>query len=689
MKNSKVLKALFRSLFVIMIFGGCHKEKIEARFYPRVRTHNVSNITSDGATFWGEIIAAGNSPALEYGFAWSTHDTPSPKISEHIIVEEVLSSGKFSCRIDFSLIRSEKYYVRSFVKTDELTVFGNAVSFVSDGSGHPNIHEVLPPTGFWGDTISFVGEGFSSIENSIFFGELKAEVIMNSDSLIKAIVPSSPNEESVDITHQVDVNSAVWPGYFQYRVPELRDFAPREALFGDTVTIRGNNFHPNSGFTKAFFNDIESDIIFLSDSVVKTIVPENLKSSANTLTILSDSFRVKSAEHFYLIPLQFSGFSPDTFTVFEDDLLLTIYGTGFSSLSDKNTVLFEEHELEVDQAWPDSLHVIIPLDIFPNPDYAFDLKGGVKVKVADQSMVLQDSVHFINEGIFSWNRRKEFPGEGRVDALSFSFNGKGYVGTGLNYEDAANEKYFSDFWEYDPVSDNWSRIDDLPGDPRAGAAMMKINNTVYVGLGSSNYNDESSYMNDWYRFNEDGSWTQLNDFPGAGRHGSFSMMNYLGGGKVAPNDQGQRDYRDLWTYNPAADLWTSQAEIPYSIVEDDGLVLNNTGYIFSENKIFEFENGRWDYYSVSGVSQGYSGFTLRDRICRAFSLGEGNNLSGSQIILAADMSILEASEIHFPWSARTHVTIFTIGDSAYFVGGTTYDNSTVFLTDFYELSIDK
>lgn len=689
MKNRKVLKSLFLSLFVIMIFVGCHKEKIEARFYPRVRTLDVSNITSDGVTFWGEIIAPGNSATVEYGFAWSTHDTPSPKISEHIIVKEGLSTGKFSCRIDYSLIRDEEYYVRSFVKTDELTVFGNAVSFVSDGSNPPEIIEVLPSTGFWGDTISFVGEGFSSIVNTIYFGEHEAEVILNSDSLIKAIVPSLPNKKSVDITHQVDVNSVVWPEYFQYRVPEIRNFTPREGLFGDTVTISGNNFHPNPGFTKAFFNDIESDIIFLSDTVVKTIVPENLKSSANTLTILSDSFRVTSAEYFNLTPLQLSGFSPDTFYEFDDDLLLTIYGTGFSSLSENNAVLFEDHELEVDQAWQDSLHVIIPVDIFPNLDYAFDLKGGIEVTVAGKTVELTDSVHFINEGIYSWNRRKEFPGQGRVDALSFSLNGKGYVGTGLNYGDVANEQYFSDFWEYDPVSDNWSRIDDLPGDPRAGAAMMKINNTVYVGLGSSNYDDESSYLNDWYRFNEDGSWTQLNDFPGAGRHGSFSMMNYLGGGLVAPNDQGQRDYRDFWSYNSAADLWTAQAEIPYLIVGDDGLVLNNTGYIFSENKIFEFENGRWNYYSVPGVSQGYSGFTLRDIAYRAFPLGEGNQLSGSQIILAADMSLLEASEIHFPWSARTHVTIFTIGDSAYFVGGTTYENSTVFLTDVYELSIDE
>lgn len=686
MNKLKYLPLLF---FPYLFLSGCHQEKIEARSYPRLRTLNVTDVSPEGATFRGEVITMGNSPVLEYGFVWSLGNSPDLKSSEHVTVKETFSSGKFSCRIDYSLIWDHKYYVRSYVRTQDLVVYGDVVSFVSDGTKLPVIHEVLPSSGFWGDTISFIGERFSSIKNLVHFGNIEGQVVYNSDSLFKAVVPSEPNEELVDIEFQGGTGSVVFPDFFRFRIPEIKDFSPHEAMFGDTVIINGHNFDPKKNFTKVFFNDIESEIVYLNDSILKTIVPETLKSSVNQLNILSDSFRVSSKEKFSLAPIEISGFSTDTFTVFESDLLLTIYGSGFSDLVDNNTVLFDDFELEVRGAWKDSLHVIIPLSIFPDFDYFFDLEGVITVKVADQSILAEDSIHFINEGIYSWKEKAHFPGQGRVDALTFSLNGKGYIGTGLNYEDSANEQYFSDFWEYDPVSNNWSRIDDLPGPGRAGAVAMKINEEVYVGLGSSNYDDEEGYLTDWYLFNADGSWTQLKDFPGAGRYGSFSIMNFLGGGNIASNDLGQRSYRDLWTYEPTMDSWTPQTEIPYSIVEDDGLLLDNTGYIFSENKIFEFKNGKWDYYYVPGVSQGYSCFSLRDVLFRAFPLGEGNDLSGSKVILAANMVLLEASEIDFPGSKRTNVNVFTINDSAYFVGGTTYDNGAVFLTDVYELSINE
>ncbi len=75
---------------------------------------------------------------------------------------------------------------------------------------------------------------------------------------------------------------------------------------------------------------------------------------------------------------------------------------------------------------------------------------------------------------------------GRHKAVAFSANNKGYFGTGVSMN---FNNLFNDFWEYDPVGDQWTRINDFPGRPRAAAVSFAIGNRGYVGSGSENYQD--------------------------------------------------------------------------------------------------------------------------------------------------------------------------------------------------------
>jgi hypothetical protein len=54
----------------------------------------------------------------------------------------------------------------------------------------------------------------------------------------------------------------------------------------------------------------------------------------------------------------------------------------------------------------------------------------------------------------NWRPKAEFPGQERRGAVSFVINGKGYVGLGNN-----GSTYFSDFWEYNPITNLCQKLD--------------------------------------------------------------------------------------------------------------------------------------------------------------------------------------------------------------------------------------
>src|SRR5689334_18556277 len=80
----------------------------------------------------------------------------------------------------------------------------------------------------------------------------------------------------------------------------------------------------------------------------------------------------------------------------------------------------------------------------------------------------------------SWLQRADFPFQ-RSGAVSFNIGNKGYVGTGYKYLLVL----YKDFWSYDPVSNTWTQVADVPGPERTEAFGFAIGNKGYVGAGNS------------------------------------------------------------------------------------------------------------------------------------------------------------------------------------------------------------
>jgi Uncharacterized protein conserved in bacteria len=179
-----------------------------------------------------------------------------------------------------------------------------------------------------------------------------------------------------------------------------------------------------------------------------------------------------------------------------------------------------------------------------------------------------------------------FPGVARTNAVAFSVNGKGYVGTGYD-----GNNYLNDFWEYNPGTGKWRQVKTLSA-KRRGAVSFAINNVGYVGGG---YNGDN-YLKDYWKYTADGdsgSWSAIAS-PSKLRAYAVAFVLDKNGSKAFVTT-GERDgsyLTDLIMYDPSKNEWTSLRDIAntntsesyddkYNIVRSyaSSFVISNKAYV--------------------------------------------------------------------------------------------------------------
>lgn len=98
-----------------------------------------------------------------------------------------------------------------------------------------------------------------------------------------------------------------------------------------------------------------------------------------------------------------------------------------------------------------------------------------------------------------WTKKIDFPGTPRQSAVAFAINGKGYVGGGM----AGYDTTFRDFWSYDPVGDEWEKLDfELPSGQTAWSSGAAVGDYGLFGTGTTlpDFNFSSGFYQ--YKFNQ-------------------------------------------------------------------------------------------------------------------------------------------------------------------------------------------
>jgi N-acetylneuraminic acid mutarotase len=201
---------------------------------------------------------------------------------------------------------------------------------------------------------------------------------------------------------------------------------------------------------------------------------------------------------------------------------------------------------------------------------------------------------FRNHGSDTWIRKSDYTGIGLYASTSFSINGKGYVCLGGdNYGNGQ-----SDLWEYNPILDSWTQKANFPGMPRYGASCFVIGDTAFIGTGS--YNNPDDYLTDfWMYIPATDTWVQINDFPGGHRcHAtafSIGEYGYVGTGLADMYTA----TKDIWRYNKQNNLWMEVQVFPDSRMGTVSFVLNGKGYIGTG---YDFANKLNDFYEYNPVT---------------------------------------------------------------------------------------
>jgi hypothetical protein len=152
----------------------------------------------------------------------------------------------------------------------------------------------------------------------------------------------------------------------------------------------------------------------------------------------------------------------------------------------------------------------------------------------------------------AWTRKADFPGPKRMNAFAVSVGGKGYVGLGYG---SGNTNLY-DVWQYDPSADVWTQKSNFPASgnyPNYVVAFSPDNQLAYVeGAGDDGSSIDVTTKLFWRYNPATDTWTQMQNLPG-GEMLFPSAMVVNGNGYILGGGE------ECWMYNAASDTWTQQA----------------------------------------------------------------------------------------------------------------------------------
>jgi hypothetical protein len=200
----------------------------------------------------------------------------------------------------------------------------------------------------------------------------------------------------------------------------------------------------------------------------------------------------------------------------------------------------------------------------------------------------------------TWTKLPDFPGQKRRDAIAFSINGYGYVGTGRGLgQGGADEMSLQDFYCFDPTTDTWSLMDTpFPGVARYGGLAFVIGGAAHVCLGAEN---NGVYARDHYKFipeaNGKGTWVKMQGLWDKPKNHQDAFYGRIPRAHaisfIASNNEEEKDYAYIatgdynqqytWWYDHKHDLWHEVEDFP--AVVGTAVVRQAVGFTIEENGI--------------------------------------------------------------------------------------------------------
>ena len=146
----------------------------------------------------------------------------------------------------------------------------------------------------------------------------------------------------------------------------------------------------------------------------------------------------------------------------------------------------------------------------------------------------------------SWTQKQAFTGSARQSISTFVLNGLIYICGGGN----SNGFSFGDCWSFDVTNNTWSQKSNFPT-PRFATVSFTLNGKGFVGLG---WNNNTSFSDFYWYDDVLNVWSFASNTPFNGRFAGDGFEIGNAGFICLGRDEFNVYYNDLWQYAPAVGL---------------------------------------------------------------------------------------------------------------------------------------
>jgi hypothetical protein len=632
---------------LILLLATCGEDDNATRPYPRVRTKSVTNITSEGAFFEGEITFS-SVKIVDHGFVWSTDSNPTLENSDDISLGQRSGIGKFTSQIEWSLEEGKKYYVKAYAKSDDYTVYGDVAEFVSLGSKGPRLISVIPEIGTWKDTVVITGENFSEIlkSNAVSFDTLSSRIIRNTKDSIICIVPQLLMKDISNVSVSVVGNVGTLEKAFSLTPPVINMAEPLIGSVNAIVTITGEFF--SIDHTKVFFSDIEAVVSEVLSNKIVCKVPAGLQEGNVVLKVVTGLGNLKAETGFTSKKPKISDISPLQGTYYD---IVTVAGESFPTNAGFVKIKFGNKYVSINSITSTALTFQIPSDL-ETPSHQIVFEYGSEKIIYDKLFTLSPpeiididpvKTFFYNTITitgknFSPIKNTVIVGDQSIEVSSNSTEKieifipntitahENVLKVGSSGQTAiANQKVIS----------RWMQIGSFFYDPNYLIAPISIGDGVF--LLTVNSSDNTSGL---YKYNENPrSWTKetttpfIADFAQSCFYFSIGSKAYFGSGITAQTDEGPTYSKDLWEYDAATKEWTQKNLAPKEILYASGFSANGKGYFLAGTtpegqysyEVWEYDPQNDSWVQKADYPEAVYGAILVGAFNNQFFILNGNN----------------------------------------------------------------
>jgi N-acetylneuraminic acid mutarotase len=349
--------------------------------------------------------------------------------------------------------------------------------------------------------------------------------------------------------------------------PVITGFYPNKGWAGTDVTIHG---HFDSTVTQlsVSFNGNPGVIHLASDSDIIVFAPNGVTTGRITVTLNNLSSTTDS--DFVVLPgawtqVEHLPMDPNGTSARRLGIGFSIGGYGYMGLGTDGGAYFQDlYQYDPgSNAWT------------PKANLGFGIVGAVSMVIGNKAYIGIGDIEAADTTLFceydpstdTWTRKADFPGHARGYAIALSLGGMGYVGLGL----ANGGVDYYDIWQYDPSLDVWTKKANFPagGAFPLWATTFSLDNQVGYVVGGAE--PDLSVAVVWRYDPASDSWTQLHNLPTTFGMIFGSAMVVNGNAYVMGGGQ------ENWRYNATSDSWTPVASLGYRL-GGSTFVINGIGY---------------------------------------------------------------------------------------------------------------